>query len=371
MRTVEENRLFGGLPEADLTALRACAQTKRFQPGEVIFREGDLGDGLYLIAEGQIQISAMLADGERGMLARLGPGDYFGEMAIVDDEPRSATAAAEEQSVLYFIPRDEVLQLLARTPKLAVSLVREFSKRMRDFNRQYIREVVQAERLAIVGRFARSIVHDFKNPLNIIGIAAEMAGMAGATPESRASAQERILKQVERLNNMIEELLEFTRGTQSRAIFAEADYVGFVRQLFDDLSGEFSGRDIRVEWPDEVPRVLVPMDGARLMHVFHNLVHNAIDAMPEGGTIKLRFQFTGEKLVTEVEDTGKGIAPQVFPHLFEPFVTFGKAKGTGLGLSICKRIIDDHRGRLEARNLPSGGAVFSFTLPARLCPPES
>ena len=81
------------------------------------------------------------------------------------NEPRSASATAEEPTVTRFIPRADLLGILENSPRLAVNLVREFSLRLRDFNRQYIREVLEAERLALVGRFARSIVHDFKNPL--------------------------------------------------------------------------------------------------------------------------------------------------------------------------------------------------------------
>jgi len=68
-------------------------------------------------------------------------------------------------------------------------------------------------------------------------------------------------------------------------------------------------------------------------------------------------------LVTEIEDTGPGIAPDVVTHLFQPFATHGKENGTGLGLSICKRIIEDHHGWIAARNEPGRGAVFSFALP--------
>jgi signal transduction histidine kinase len=105
------------------------------------------------------------------------------------------------------------------------------------------------------------------------------------------------------------------------------------------------------------------MDQKRLMHVFSNLLHNALDAMPGGGQITIGFELRPNEVVTEIEDTGPGIAEQILPRLFEAFATFGKAKGTGLGLSICKRIVEDHRGWITARNEPGRGAVFSFGLP--------
>jgi signal transduction histidine kinase len=85
--------------------------------------------------------------------------------------------------------------------------------------------------------------------------------------------------------------------------------------------------------------------------------------MPAGGPIRLRFRSEGMHVLTEVEDAGPGIAPEIAGHLFDAFATFGKAHGTGLGLSISKKIVEDHRGKISARNEPGRGAVFSFTLP--------
>jgi signal transduction histidine kinase len=116
---------------------------------------------------------------------------------------------------------------------------------------------------------------------------------------------------------------------------------------------------------------LVRINPQRLSRVFHNLIGNAADAISGGGIIKLRFSQTPQEIVTELEDSGKGIAPQVLDRLFQAFATFGKANGTGLGLSICKKIVQDHKGRIQARNVPNGGAIFSFTLPLSSTEPKS
>jgi len=114
---------------------------------------------------------------------------------------------------------------------------------------------------------------------------------------------------------------------------------------------------------NEPPPGPVRFDPRRLSRVFFNLVRNATDAMPEGGLILLRFESRPAEIVTELEDTGPGIAPEVADKLFQPFATHGKEHGTGLGLSICKKIIEDHGGRIAARSEPGRGAIFTFTLP--------
>lgn len=363
MAGLEESKLFSSLNAAELQLIRECSELRTFPAQHTIFKEGDAGDGIYVVAEGQVQISAVVGQGERRVLSRVRPGEFFGEMAVLDNEPRSATVTTEQPTEVIFIPREKLLKTLETSPRLAASLVREFSLRMRDFNRQYIQEVLQAERLTLVGRFARSIVHDFKNPLNIIGLAAELVNMDKASPEMRRTASDRIRKQVDRLNNMISELLEFTRGSHGPVVLASMSYGAFVQRLVEEMQPEVQEKRSTLVLRTEPPDVSLPFDGKRLHHVFANLINNAIDATGAGGEIFLSFEVQPHEVVTRIEDTGPGIAAEILPQLFEAFATFGKAKGTGLGLSICKRVVEDHRGWITASNQPGGGAVFSFGLP--------
>ncbi len=363
MVALETCKLFGGLSAAELQMVRQTAKVREFSQGHQIIKEGEQGDGIYIVTQGQVQISALVGQEERRVLTRIGPGDFFGEMAVLDNEPRSATVTAEQPTTTYFILRSDLVRMLESSPKLAVSLVREFSLRMRDFNRQYIQEVLQAERLTLVGRFARSIVHDFKNPLNVIGISAEIAGLDSTAPALRKSAATRIRKQVDRLSNMINELLEFTRGSQNPIVLAQTNYRTFVQQLIEEIRQEAAEKSVTVEFENEPPSLEVLMDPHRLAHVFYNLIHNAVDAMPGGGKVILRFYLKNNEIITQIEDTGKGLAPEIVPRLFEAFATFGKAQGTGLGLSICKKIIKDHRGWIGALTEKERGGIFLFSLP--------
>lgn len=363
MVALETCKLFSGLSAAELEMVARTAQVKDYPEGHQIIKEGDEGDGIYIVTQGQVQISSRVGQGERRILRRIGPGDFFGEMAVLDNEPRSATVTAEQPTTTYFIPRSDLVRMLESSPKLAVSLVREFSLRMRDFNRQYIQEVLQAERLTLVGRFARSIVHDFKNPLNVIGISAEIAGMDTTPPAMRKSAAVRVRKQVDRLSNMINELLEFTRGSQNPIVLAQTNYAMYVHPLLEEIRQEVAEKSVTLELENEPPSVDVLMDPHRLAHVFFNLIHNAMDAMPGGGKVILRFYVKDNEIITQIEDTGKGLAPEIVPRLFEAFATFGKAQGTGLGLSICKKIIEDHRGWISAWTETERGGIFLFSLP--------
>ena len=359
--TLETIPLFRHLNRTELQALRFITQERRFVPGQEIFREGLPGEGVYFVKSGLVEISTN--KGERRVFSRLGPGEIFGEMAIIEHRPRSATASAAEPTEVFFLPRGEILTFIERSPGLAFALLQHTSRRLREFNQLYVRELVQAESLAVIGRFAQGIVHDLKNPLSIISLSAEMFDLPGVNPELRAQAQRRIRKQVERISDMVGDILIFTQGVRHHAELKPADYRAFVTNLIGDLRAEAEIKAARIEMAGPPPSAPVRFEPHRLSRVFFNLVHNATDAMPEGGTIFLRFQSDGRDLITEIEDTGPGIAPEVADHLFQPFATHGKAHGTGLGLSICKRIVESYGGAIAARSEAGRGAIFSFSLP--------
>jgi len=284
-------------------------------------------------------------------------------MAVVEQSPRSATAKARQPSAVYFIPRAEMVTLIENCPSLALSLLQLISHRLRDFNQHYLHDLLQAERLAVLGRFARGIVHDLKNPLNVIGLAAQTICLPGTTEEFLRLSRERIQQQVERVNDLISELLLFTQGPRPGLLLERLDYAQVLRELVSELQVDLRARNCQLELEGDVPLVRLRLDPKRLRRVLINLTNNAADATGPGGLITLRCSLGSSNIVTVMEDNGAGIAPEMVDKLFEAFATHGKPHGTGLGLAICKKFIEDHGGRIWASNRPQGGASFSFELP--------
>lgn len=363
MTGLASNKLFKQLPAAEVNRLIEVARVIRFAAGQDIFKAGESGDGVYVVKAGQIQISAEVGAGERRSISTVPPGEAFGEMSLLDNLPRSAFATALSDAELIFIPREHLLEVLHRSPELALRLVQEISQRLREFNHQYVREVVQAERLAVVGRFASTIVHDLKNPLGVISLSAEMMAGENATPDERQRSRKRIQGQVEKITSMVNDILDFTRGGQSTQTFAMIDYGEYLHLVIEEMQGDLAARNVQLELANPPPAVKLSLNPKRLNRVFLNLFGNAVDAMPNGGAIRLRFECADAHLLTEVADTGAGIAPEIADHMFEAFTTFGKPKGTGLGLAIVQKIVEEHGGKITAHNQPGGGAVFAFTLP--------
>jgi signal transduction histidine kinase len=363
MVSLEHSKLFRQLGPEKIAFAQKAAQEMTFAPGQEIFKEGDAGDGVYVVKDGWVEISGYIGRGSRHVFSRVEPGEIFGEMAVLEDKPRSASAIAREGAEVYFMPRAAILNLVDQSPALALALLRQISSRLREFDRQYLREVLQAERLSVLGRFARSIIHDLKNPLNIIGLTAEVAGMDRSTPEVRKQAVDTIRQQVDRINDLIGEILDFTSGVSADLVLPATDFAVFVRHVVDDIRAEAAVKSVTVEMENEPPSIAMVINPKRLSRVFRNITHNATEAMLGGGKIYVRFEARPAEIVTEIEDTGPGIAPEMDGRLFEAFATHGKVHGTGLGLSICKRIIEDHHGWITGRSEPGRGAVFAFGLP--------
>ena len=363
MVSLEACRLFCQLSPEELGALRLIAHERTFGAGREVFEEGQKGDGMYVVKDGLVEISVLVGPDVRRVFSRIGPGDMFGEMAVLDEKPRSARAVAVNETAAYFIGREEMLALLGRSPLLSQSLLREISLRLREFDRQYLQEVLQVERLALIGRFARSIVHDLRNPLSVLGTVAETVCLPQSPPEVRQAVTGIVRKQIEVLNDLVSEILTFTQALSPDRSLAPIDYGAFVQQILEEVRPSAALRSTTLEVAGPLPSVQLWINPKRLRRVWLNLIQNATDAMLQGGKIRLRFEVRPTELVTELEDSGPGIPPEVAHQLFEAFVTHGKEHGTGLGLSICKRIIEDHQGWISARNAPGGGAVFSFGLP--------
>jgi len=363
MVALESAELFRALAPEELRALRAVTVERHFAMDQVIFKEGDAGDGMYVVKEGLVEIAGNVNPQTRRMFSRLGPGELIGEMAVVELRPRSATATATKPTTVYFIPRGEMLALMQRSPGLSLAMLQVVSHRLREFNQHHLREVLEAERLAVIGRFARAIVHDLKNPLNIIGLTTDAMCLPTASEEYRAKAQARVRKQIERINELISELLIFSHGPDKGLVVARLDFATSIRRFVSELEPEVSARHGRLILANEPPAVRVMLDTKRMLRVFFNLITNAMEVMDSGGVVTLRFHLEPGVVVTELADTGPGIAAEIADKLFDAFVTHGKEYGTGLGLSICKKIIEDHGGRIWARNEPGGGAVFAFSLP--------
>ena len=235
--------------------------------------------------------------------------------------------------------------------------------------RSTTQQLWQAARLAGVGELAASIAHELNNPLATVHLRVE--GVLAKTPpdDPRRRPLEIVDQEVERMAKLVGNLLHFIRPGRDQV--STVDVPREVRQTIELTEPHLRRLKVAVapEFHPDVPPIYA--DRQQLRQVLLNLFTNAGDAMPKGGrlTPRVRPGLLGADLsavVIEVADTGTGIPADVLPRVFDPFFTTKEeGKGTGLGLAICRRIVDEHGGRLDIESELGRGTTVRVTLPVK------
>jgi two-component system sensor histidine kinase PilS (NtrC family) len=218
------------------------------------------------------------------------------------------------------------------------------------------------DRLAAVGRVAAGIAHEIRNPLASMRGCIQVLRSDMAGDSSQAQLMEIILRESDRLNQIIADFLTYARPRNTQ--LALVDLREPLNETFTLLRHSPEIRDGHVleeELPDEP--VMVSADVSQLKQVFWNLSRNALQAMPEGGSLRAELQrAAGGRLRITFRDTGRGMTPEQVEHLFEPFSS-STTGGTGLGLSIVYQIIRDHGGTINVRSREGQGTTITVELP--------
>jgi signal transduction histidine kinase len=226
----------------------------------------------------------------------------------------------------------------------------------------------QAAKLASVGELAASIAHELNNPLATISLRIESVLSRTPADDPRRRALEIIGQETQRMANLVANLLQFARrGPEQASTVNVGDELA---RAVDLIHHHLRKRSVEVvqEFAPDTPTIYA--DRQKLRQVFLNLLTNAGDAMPQGGTLTLR---TGTARLEggrpgvwiEVSDTGVGIPAEHLAKVFDPFFTTKpEGKGTGLGLPICRRVVEEHHGTIQLASVPGQGTTVRIGLPA-------
>lgn len=299
-------------------------------------------------------ILAMAGIGLIGTLAMIGIG-YVIARSITRPLEGLARVSAEVSSG-DFTKRAKVAD------KDEIGSLAEAFNRMLDQLKLFEQRLVQSEKLATAGQMAAGIAHEIRNPLTSIKMLGQvLQGRAKSDPETQKMLGS-LVKEIDRLDRIIQEMINRTRADELHKDLSD------INEQIEDVivvaeqSLAAKGIQIRKGLSPEIPKI--PVDRERMKQVFWNLLLNAAEAMPKGGTIFVSTR-KGEAADVEVliEDTGGGIRPDKQERLFEPFFTT-KPDGIGLGLTISRKIVQEHEGDLIVEGRAGGGARARIRLPA-------
>ncbi|MDD2506098.1 MAG: ATP-binding protein [Candidatus Cloacimonetes bacterium] len=356
--------IFRGLTEAQISEFSSELERVKYAKGAQIITENDSADTLFFICKGKVKISKGLKNIETPSadLTTLESGEFFGEMGIINDETRSATVVAMEDVELLVIPRDLFLRISFKYPEIMFNLMQTLSGRLRDTNERFaslMDEMISKNRLMAIGMAASKIIHDLKTPLTVIVLTAQL--IENLFPGSNEFTQS-IVKQTRLIDQLVREILDFARGVESSPLIQKVNLSDFFDDLKEINDTTLKGRNISFVTENKV-KDYVHFDENKIRRVLMKLIKNSSEAMTTDGEIKLTASLASGWLQISVMDNGPGVPPAIRDKIFEPFVSEGKQYGTGLGLPICRKLVQEHRGRLEYIPLEQGGSRFDIRIP--------
>jgi signal transduction histidine kinase len=250
--------------------------------------------------------------------------------------------------------------------QVEVSSEDEIGRLARTFNnmcasiRKAREELIQQERLSTIGRLSASMVHDLRNPLAAIYGGAEMLVDADLPPGHVKRLAGNIYRSSRRIQELLQDLLNVSRGKTESLEMCRLREVAATACESLAAAAEAQHVEIALDIP---PEIEVPLERSRMERAFENLIGNSLEAMADGGAVRISALVEHGSAVVHVADNGPGIAPEIRSQIFQPFVTAGKRNGLGLGLALTRQTVIEHGGEMWVESEPGRGARFSFRLP--------
>jgi signal transduction histidine kinase len=358
---LESHKFISFFKPEQAAELCRMAVVETLSEGVIIFDEGEASDFLYLILEGQVQFRKRIGNNQYKNLTTGFSNGFFGEMGILDGQPRSAQAIVSDPVILAKVSRQNLMNVLDSIQgSEAVKIFSYMTQRLRESTEDYVRQVLHREKMVLLGEMVNTIIHDFQSPLSSIYLASSM--IAEQHPdEDTIDMCDSITEQAQRMSNMASEFLEFTRGTP--ALRKNPVYLSSILQNFERLNRiYFNQKSVNFMFKCD-GSILINADENKLLRVFQNLVGNAVDAFrSRGGCIEIGATQEEKEVKITIADNGPGIPESIRDRLFEPFVTYGRPGGTGLGTAIAKSIIEAHQGTISFTSFPNKGTNFYIRL---------
>jgi signal transduction histidine kinase len=386
---------FDGLTEDELEDLAKLTHLREFPVDHLLCREGAFEEVFYIVARGQAVITKKISDmeGER-ILRNAGPGDFVGEMALIQNAPRAATVRVTAECTVLEMEKVDFETMIQRSPRLALSIIRTTLNRMRANDQMSIQDLQRTNKiLRLLDRnkleFIQVAAHELRTPLTVLkGNASVMRSM----PQIKENAalteiMEGIMRGADRMHEIVNMMLDVTRMESDtlRIVPAPVPIRSAVNDTVHDLEKGIQERKLKVtvEHASDTPNINA--DPTLVQKALFHIIVNAIKYTPDGGAITIRTRpvtlesnFPGVEI--SVHDSGIGLDVEHQELIFEKFYQVGsvalhsssrtafKGGGPGLGLAIARGVARAHGGKLwvesaghDEVNYP--GSTFFLQLP--------
>jgi len=373
--------MFENLSSDELSLIAKETRAREFAAGVVVCEEGSQSDTMFFIDSGSVVIS------KQGVsLARLEPGDYFGEMSLITGDPRNATVTTHESSVLLEVSAPVFHVIIERSPQAMRNLLCTFDTRLRRHNDKVVEQYLElkkqyeelenshqrlllSDKMASVGLLTAGIAHEINNPLFVItgylDVINDMVGTGEVSVEELKGIADKLNTASKSIVKLVSGIKTYVRIEDTRlvpidlnsATLESMDLVSFLYQQ-DNI-------ELRHELADGFPVILGNI--GKLQQVLMNLLSNARDAMDsrESKIISVSTREENGKVVLNLADTGSGISPEDLDNIFvSGYTTKPVGKGSGMGLDLVRKIVEEMNGLISVESEVGVGTTFRVEFPS-------
>jgi len=371
--------LFSTLGGPELDDLAGPAVIVQAGEGDTLFRQGEPGEHLYIIVSGTVRLSATAGGGLEQPIALHGPTSCFGEMALLDGAPRSATAVALRPTELLRVGRQELEGVLLRHPAARERFLREgvslVSTRLRSANERYWSLAGRTLRARAGAAHARSrlaslMSHEFRTPLTVIKASAQR--MRFGAPAAENPLIEKIEQQCGRLEVLVDDLIALALLQSSAAVqeLADVDLAEVAAEVALEMSGAAQRKGLRLSLPESKGDAVVAADRSLVRRALRHLVDNAVKFSSEGEILIEARAGAGGVCRLSVRDHGIGVEAGALERLSSSFVQEQDphnrdVEGLGIGLALVTEVAKVHGGRLVVESTAGAGSLFALELPLK------
>jgi len=370
---------FPGIPDSEAEELVERGEVRSYPPNTVLCHEGSFESMFYIILDGEVQVTKVIDPGAVRVLKRLESGDFFGEMAIIQNAPRAATVTAITPTTVLQIHRDAFDLFLRRSASLSLAMVREVSRRLRENDEMAIGELrLKATELATAYQklaeqdFARRefisrIAHELRTPLTPATGLLYMIPNDQIATEALPGALSSVYRNVQQVVSLVNDILFLQEMDLILGRFQPLDLAPLLEGVVKARQQDTTLRGMKILLEIKEASLAINGDARSLERALAAVLDNAIKFSPGSDQVVVQAWTEEQEIWVVFKDRGVGIPNYALPQIFDRFFHLDQIgdhlfRGLGLGLSIARQVIDQHNGKIKVESELNQGTVVTIRL---------
>jgi signal transduction histidine kinase len=372
-------RAFPGIKPNEIEELIAFSKVRAYPPSSVLCRENAIEDRFYMILEGEVEVTKVINNSQVRLLKTLGPGDFFGEMALIHNAPRAATVTSKTALTTLELDKAAFDRVLHNSSSIAMAMVSEISNRLRsndqlavDDLRMRASELAEAYQKLAEQELARreflsNVAHELRTPLMVATGYLQMLQRGIVSGEQLSAGIETVARNVQQIATLVNDILFLQEMDLVLPEFQAVDMNEAAKTVTEKYAEKAADRGVKLRFTPHLNLSAVSGDSKTLERALMALVDNAIKFSPLGGDVEINLTERDDSIRVTVRDNGIGIPKENQPRIFDRFYHLEKHEddlfsGIGLGLAITRQVIKQHNGNLELDSEPGKGSTFTLVL---------